>query len=438
MRNVNLKKKKTIFSHLNFLGNGHFDIKKATLGGSNLDFLKLSFPKFQTAHFFVFLRYINTVNNRIQACNGAVYSRVKPASSTTSTTSTPSPPVQSSLIIIPSPSTTPPTPSVSVTQSTEAVQSATVNQITLTPEVSVMPASNVNAPKPQKWPGVQIKTVKKNSKPPMPGLKPIEKPVEIISSPEISLYNIPSDGPKRMRMSPTQEILPDVSISKTVMPKVKSSISSSIPISQSNPTSTPNTSQANVVFFLPPNPGGVPIVLSQASNVYDQKRQSFTTKISSAPRVSKAATPPHLVISQVRSLAPSMSNVRPRRTSNEMRFPGVPTSGEQFLLAAFPTLVNNNITVRPNPNPAPPKPVQNIPNVQPTRSVPNYMLFPSPRSIAPSMSTSITPPVSLLGGQARSLSGSQVANRNDKNLIRTLLNARPNLQTNFQGNKSEP
>ncbi|KAI5699660.1 hypothetical protein M8J75_006561 [Diaphorina citri] len=394
-------------------------------------------------------RYINTVNNRIQACNGVVHSPVNKNSAVVSSdNNTPQAQTQStassvsvSTVLLPVVSITS-TATSNVNSNTTSITS--VNQIALTPEVSVLPATNVNPasklsspkwPQIQRPPNVKLVKNKSNPKPPMPGLNPIEKPVEIISSPEISLYNIPPEmngaNSKRLRASPALEITPDVSISKTYIPKMKS-ISSSVPISHSNlnmnsnlPSSSPNTSQPNVVFFLPPSaPGNPPIVtFSQASNMqatFDPRRQSLAnTKVfNTMPRVSKAGTPPRLVISNIRSLAPPSAqnniNTRPRRNSNELRFPvgNPPTSGE-LLLAAFPTLVNNNITVRgptPNPNPnAHANPNQNTANMGPG-PLPNYMIFPhGPRTTSPNISTSIIPPISLLGGgHARSLSGSQL------------------------------
>uniref|UniRef100_A0A8D8YC70 Protein bunched, class 2/F/G isoform n=1 Tax=Cacopsylla melanoneura TaxID=428564 RepID=A0A8D8YC70_9HEMI len=327
------------------------------------------------------------------------------------------------------------------------------------PSSQSQPSTQQQQQQQQKFPQIQrsksIKFVKNkfnnsgNSRPPMPGLNPIEKcpTVEIISSPEISLYNIPADSnggnSKRMRMSPSLEITPDVSISKTFLPKMKS-ISSSIPISQSNlpPTSstsvsitssTPNTSQPNLVFLLPPvslygsgNSNQVTFSQSNMQGSFDPRRQNFINSRmpnTNTTRVSKAGTP--MLISQVRSLAPSMqnnSNIRPRRNSNELRFPPIlptPTSGE-LLLAAFPTLVNNNITVRgPNPNPM----QGTTPNQTPVSysgPIPNHMIFPQ---VSSSPRASFTPQV-----LARSIA---------KN-IRSLLKTRPDLQTNFHGNKGEP
>ncbi|KAL1455168.1 hypothetical protein WDU94_009280 [Cyamophila willieti] len=410
-------------------------------------------------------RYINTVNNRIQACNGTLYSPV----SKNPVESTPTPPTPVSIIVTSGVNVT-----STVTSNGSGLVSTAVNQIALTPEVSVLPATNVSPvnklrqqqQQQQKFPQIQrsksIKFVKNkfnnsgNPKPPMPGLNPIEKcpTVEIISSPEISLYNIPADSnggnSKRMRMSPSLEITPDVSISKTFIPKMKS-ISSSIPISQSNlppsssstsmsiASSNPNTSQPNLVFLLPPSSlygsgNSNQVTFSQPSNMqasFDPRRQAFSNSRMpsvNTSRVSKAGTPPQLLISHVRSLAPSMqnnSNIRPRRNSNELRFPmsgpspPTPTSGE-LLLAAFPTLVNNNITVRgPNPTSVQSNPNQTSINLG-HGPIPNHMIFPQ---VSSSPRTSFTPQV-----LARSIA---------KN-IRSLLKTRPDLQTNYHGNKGEP
>lgn len=379
-------------------------------------------------------RYINTVNNRIQACNGVVYN-----------------PVKNSTVV--SDESTPQTSIVNATSKVDTgnlsnVNSSTVTQVTLTPEVSVLAGYNPNnnkAPHPQQprrytpiKPAPALKLMKnKNTKPPLPGLNPIEKPVEIISSPEISLYNIPAEanGPnfRGMRASPALEITPDVSISKTFIPKQKS-ISSSIPISQSH--LTPNMSQSNVVFLLPPS--STPIVSFGQQAPFDSRRQSFAnTKVTNSnPGVSKPGTPPtppQFYISNVRSLAPGvMQNtnvpIKPRRTSMDLKYPvsNPPSTSGKKVVARIPWNIKN-----PNPS---------IASITLPGPIPNYMLFPrGPRSTSPNITTSIIPPVSLMSGsQSRSLSGSQVANRNDKNLIRTLLNARPNLSTSFQGNKSEP
>lgn len=374
-------------------------------------------------------RYINTVNNRIQACNGTVYNPVR-NSTAVSSESTP----QTSLVNITS-------KVESINVNVTPVSSSPVTQLTITPEVSVLagfaPNRNNNTPplqQPRRFPPIKpappIKFVKtKNTKPPLPGLNPIEKPVEIISSPEISLYNIPAEANgtsfRGMRGSPALEITPDVSISKTFVPKQKS-ISSSIPISQTH--ISPNTSQSNVVFLLPPS--STPIVSFGQQVPFDNRRQSFSnSKVSNPnPGVSISNTSPatpQFFISNVRSLAPG-----PMQTSN------VPIKPKKATPPAAAGKKEGVVIARIPYN----KGFERSVTLPSTGPVPNYMLFPrGPRSTSPNITTSIIPPVSLMSGsQSRSLSGSQVANRNDKNVIRALLNARPNLSTSFQGNKSEP